>query len=110
MTTNFHKIFTPAVMRLPMILAILFTGWSVKPPVINSNLPDAAANPRLVNTCPITDNVEQLVKFYEHILGLQAKMSGKDYAEISTGGGVLAIFSREAQEKYIPGSAEAAKN
>jgi hypothetical protein len=33
---------------------------------------------------------------------LKAKWSGKSYAEFPTGVGVLAIFSAEAQEKYIP--------
>jgi uncharacterized glyoxalase superfamily protein PhnB len=32
------------------------------------------------------------------------------YAEFHTGAAVLAIFSAEAQQKYIPGSAEPAKN
>jgi uncharacterized glyoxalase superfamily protein PhnB len=32
------------------------------------------------------------------------------YAEFHTGAGVLAIFSAEAQEKYIPGAAEPANN
>ncbi len=100
--TNFSIMLTPHLMHLPIILAIVSAEWS------NPRVP--GANPRLVNTCLITDNVEQLVTFYEHILGLKAKQSGKDYAEISTGGGVLAIFSGAAQEKYIPGSAEAAKN
>jgi uncharacterized glyoxalase superfamily protein PhnB len=44
------------------------------------------------------------------VLGLKAKRSGGNYAEFHTGGGVLAIFSADAQEKYIPGSAEAAEN
>ena len=65
---------------------------------------------RLVNTCLITANVDQLVQFYEPILALKAQRSGKDYAEFRTGLGVLAVFSAAAQEKYIPGSAEAAKN
>jgi catechol 2,3-dioxygenase-like lactoylglutathione lyase family enzyme len=118
--TNFRKILTPHVMHLPIILAIVSAGGSVRPLAVNplavnplavnNNPPDPGANPRLVNTCLITNNVEQLVAFYEPILGLRAKRSGKDYAEISTGGGVLAIFSRKAQENYIPGSAHAAKN
>jgi len=66
--------------------------------------------PVLVNTCVVTENVKRLVEFYEPILGQQAKWSGDDYAEFATGVGVLAIFSSSAQEKYIPGSAEAAKN
>ena len=110
MITHFRKMFTPPILYLLIILAIVLAGWSVNPLAIDNNLPGPPANPRLVHTCLITDNVEQLVAFYERILGLPAKKSGKDYAEISTGQGVLAIFSREAQEKYIPGSAEAANN
>jgi catechol 2,3-dioxygenase-like lactoylglutathione lyase family enzyme len=66
--------------------------------------------PMLLHTCLITSDVKRLVDFYEPILNLKAKWSGKDYAEFATGIGVLAIFSAEAQENYIPGSAEAAKN
>jgi uncharacterized glyoxalase superfamily protein PhnB len=66
--------------------------------------------PALVNTCLITKNVKELVKFYAAVLKLGAQMSGEDYAEFHTGVGVLAIFSAEAQERYIPGSAVAANN
>jgi catechol 2,3-dioxygenase-like lactoylglutathione lyase family enzyme len=67
-------------------------------------------NPTLMNTCLITTNVGQLVSFYESVLGIKAQRSGDRYAEFHTGVGVLAIFSAEAQEKYIPGSADAASN
>jgi hypothetical protein len=63
-----------------------------------------------VNTCLITNDVKRLVEFYEPILALKAKRTGEDYAEFPTGVGVLAVFSEDAHEKYIPGSAEAAKN
>ena len=66
--------------------------------------------PMLEHTCVITNDVRRLVDFYEPILAQKAKWSGKDYAEFPTGAGMLALFSAEAQEKYIPGSAEAAKN
>jgi len=66
--------------------------------------------PILMNTCLITTNVNRLVNFYEGVLGIQAERSGNDYAEFRTGVGVLAIFSADAQEKYIPGSAEAGDN
>ena len=71
---------------------------------------DDSNSPRLVNTCLITNDVKRLVEFYQPILALEAKKTGGDYAEFATGVGVLAIFSEDAQEKYIPGSAEAAKN
>jgi len=66
--------------------------------------------PRLVNTCVITNNVKRLVEFYEPILLPKTRESGEDYAEFPSDSGVLAIFSAAAQEKYIPGSTEAAKN
>jgi uncharacterized glyoxalase superfamily protein PhnB len=50
------------------------------------------------------------VDFYEPVLRETAKWSGDDYAEFPTGVGVLSIFSAAAQQRYIPGSAEAAKN
>ena len=72
--------------------------------------PERSSHPVLVNTCVVTKNVNRLVAFYEPVLGLKAQWSGDDYAEFATGTGVLAIFSSSAQEKYIPGSAEAATN
>jgi uncharacterized glyoxalase superfamily protein PhnB len=71
---------------------------------------DSRTPPALVNTCLITKNVSALVKFYASILKRDAQMSGEDYAEFRTGVGVLAIFSAEAQERYIPGSTTAATN
>jgi catechol 2,3-dioxygenase-like lactoylglutathione lyase family enzyme len=71
---------------------------------------EASIRPVLVNTCVITESVKRLVDFCEPILGQKAKWSGDDYAEFATGAGVLAIFSSSAHERYIPGSAEAARN
>jgi len=65
--------------------------------------------PTLVNTCLITNDVARLVKFYTQVLGLSPKASDT-YAEFRTGVGVLAIFSAEAQEKYIPRATEPAKD
>jgi uncharacterized glyoxalase superfamily protein PhnB len=50
--------------------------------------------------------VSRLVDFYARILGLAAAKTGNDYAEFHTGGQTLAIFSAEAQEKHLPGSAQ----
>jgi uncharacterized glyoxalase superfamily protein PhnB len=66
--------------------------------------------PVLENTCLITVDVKRLVEFYEPVLQRKARWSGGDYAEFAAGAGTLAIFSAQAQEKYIPGSAEGAKN
>jgi len=50
------------------------------------------------------------VEFYERILELKANKSGEDCAGFPTDVGVLAIFSANAQEKYIPSSAEVTAN
>ena len=83
---------------------------SANPQVAKETKPANGPIPSLVNTCLITDNVDQLVQFYDSILLVKAQRSGKDYAEFHTGVGVLAIFSAAGQEKYIPGSAKAARN
>jgi len=67
-------------------------------------------SPVLINTCLITNDVPRLVRFYEAVLRITPKTSGAEYAEFHTGVGVLAVFSAGAQEKHIPGSAEASKN
>jgi uncharacterized glyoxalase superfamily protein PhnB len=71
---------------------------------------DPGHGPTLINTCLITGNVKGLVRFYESVLQQKAIWSGQDYAELRTGVGVLAIFSSQAQDRYIPGSAIAANN
>jgi catechol 2,3-dioxygenase-like lactoylglutathione lyase family enzyme len=92
-------------------LVVAIAGGTTSFRMMGSHPPsDSALVPQLVNTCLITDNVNRLVQFYEAVLGLPAKHTGEDYAEFATGVGVLAIFSAKAQEKYIPGSAEAGKN
>jgi len=68
------------------------------------------AAPVLRNTCLITKDVPLLVEFYTKILRIPAKTSGNDYAEFHTPGAVLAIFSADAQEQYLPGSAQAGSN
>jgi catechol 2,3-dioxygenase-like lactoylglutathione lyase family enzyme len=75
-----------------------------------TNPQDPGRAPMLSKTCLITNNVRRLVDFYEPILQLKANWSGKDYAEFSMGNLVLAIFSGEAQERYIPGASVAANN
>jgi catechol 2,3-dioxygenase-like lactoylglutathione lyase family enzyme len=64
----------------------------------------------LANVCLITRDVKRLTEFYEVVLGTKANWSGPDYAELTTGSSVLAIFSFDAQQKYIPGVTEAARN
>jgi len=92
-------------------LVLVITGWSTSSRVTDPHeRSDASQNPQLINTCLITDNVDRLVRFYEPILETEPQRSGDDYVEFRTGAGVLAVFSMAAQEKYIPGATEAAKN
>jgi catechol 2,3-dioxygenase-like lactoylglutathione lyase family enzyme len=100
---------TPRIWSSVVVLAAV-AGWSATHQRIDSRSPEPGHTPRLQNTCVITNDVRRLVDFYESILAQKAKWSSEDYAEFPTGVGVLAIFSAKAQEKYIPGSAEAAKN
>jgi catechol 2,3-dioxygenase-like lactoylglutathione lyase family enzyme len=103
---------TRRMLSLAVVLAAFAVGWTPRVvPVDDKSLgPASGSAPTLVNTCLITNNVNQLVEFYEDILAIKAKRTGEDYAEFPTGVGVLAIFSESAQERYIPGSAGAAKN
>src|SRR5215469_310369 len=95
---------TPLVLFVTVSLGV----WIANPPLDRN--PKPVAGPALINTCLITPNVNQLVNFYEGVLGIRAQRSGEQYAEFRTGVGVRAIFSAEAQETYIPGSADAARN
>ena len=101
---------TSRVWSWAVVLAAFGAGWTAGAVPADDMLPSAASNPKLVNTCLITSDVKRLVQFYQPVLRLEAKKTGEDYAEFPTGIGVLAIFSGAAQEKYIPRSAEAAKN
>jgi catechol 2,3-dioxygenase-like lactoylglutathione lyase family enzyme len=68
------------------------------------------AGPMLAHTCLITNDVKRLAEFYEAVLQSKGKWSSADYVEFITGPNTLAIFSFNAQQEYIPDSAEAAKN
>ena len=88
------------------MLAAVSIAWSAgqRKPI------EDTGTPQLINTCVFTSNVNRLVEFYGPVLGLTAKRPDKTYAEFSTGVGVLAIFSLEAEEKYIPGSTAGGSN
>lgn len=101
---------TLRICRLAMMLAVVAAGRLACPQLIESHPPGPGHRPTLAHTCLITNNVKRLVGFYEPVLALKAKWSGEDYAEFRTSVGVLAIYAAEAQERYIPGSAQAAKN
>jgi catechol 2,3-dioxygenase-like lactoylglutathione lyase family enzyme len=99
----------PRIWSSAILLAMVAAGGSLGLKIDNQPLPPSQI-PALEHTCLVTNDVKRLVDFYEPVLVLKARWSGQDYAEFPTGVGLLAIFSAEAQEKYIPGSAEAAKN
>ena len=96
-----------------VVLAGILIAVPIKANPQTSNTTESkteVTTPVLRNSCLITKDVARLVEFYSRVLQRPAKTSGSDYAEFHTGAGVLAIFSAEAQEKYIPGSAQAASN
>ena len=66
--------------------------------------------PVLLNTCLVTNDVARLTEFYERVLQIPPKKIASEYVEFPTGVGELAIFSANAQEKYIPHSAEPGNN
>jgi catechol 2,3-dioxygenase-like lactoylglutathione lyase family enzyme len=101
---------TPRAWCWAIGLTLGIAGLWATPQVDDRLASDASRIPRLMHTCLITDNVNQLVQFYEPILRVKAQRSGEDYVEFRTGAGVLAVFSAPAQERYIPGSTVAAGN
>jgi catechol 2,3-dioxygenase-like lactoylglutathione lyase family enzyme len=68
------------------------------------------STPALINTCLITKDVNRLAVFYAQVLQLEPHRAGPTYVEFRTAKGVLALFSADAQEKYIPGSATPGQN
>ena len=66
--------------------------------------------PTLINTCLITNDVNRLAAFYAQVLQMQPHKADETYVDFRTSTGVLALFSAEAQEKYIPGSAMPGQN
>jgi catechol 2,3-dioxygenase-like lactoylglutathione lyase family enzyme len=72
--------------------------------------PASGKYPVLINTCLISKDVRSLAAFYQLVLRIPPKFDGESYAEFRTGAGVLTIFDAQAQEKYIPGSAESSAN
>lgn len=103
------KIFTLlAVLTLGITIAIFGMLIRSTKRVTAQSISDAP--PALINTCLITNDVNRLTDFYAKVLKARPERTGGDYIEFHTGAGVLAIFSAEAQEKYIPGSAKAGEN
>jgi uncharacterized glyoxalase superfamily protein PhnB len=92
------------------ILGLAIAAIGASPAANESNPATLGPTPVLAKTCIITSNLKRLVDFYEFALRMKAETSGEDYAEFTANGGALAIFSANAQERYIPGAAESAKN
>jgi uncharacterized glyoxalase superfamily protein PhnB len=99
-----------ALFKSAPAMALALLAAAISPNLRSAQSTPDVREPILQNTCLITGDVKRLAAFYELVLERKAKWSGDDYAEFATGAGVLAIFSAQAQEKYIPGSADAAKN
>lgn len=92
------------IATLGLLAAVMIqAGWSHRPT-------DDLSKPLLVHTCLITNNFRQLVDFYQHVLKVSPEITNENYAEFPSARGVLAIFSADAQEKYIPGSAKPGNN
>ncbi len=72
--------------------------------------PGTVSKVKLTHACIITQDVKHLTTFYARALQIEPRFYGDDYAEFSTAGGMLAIFSAKAQEAYIPGSTDPARN
>jgi uncharacterized glyoxalase superfamily protein PhnB len=97
--------------RWAAVLLVMFLGSAVarlaRP---QGNARPYGQTPSLIYTCLITNDVKQLTEFYDRVLQVTPHPSGDRYVEFPTSTGTLAIFDAKAQEKYIPGSAQARQN
>ncbi|MFE5475900.1 VOC family protein [Nocardia sp. NPDC056541] len=64
----------------------------------------------LVSIRLITDDIEQLVGFYQRVTGVEARWATPDFAEIVTPAGTLAIGSVRTVALFGAGSARPADN
>jgi len=103
---------TPVVCVLFLVLGLSVAITASMPRLSESSssepLPSNA--PTLINTCLITNDVNRLAAFYAQVLQMQPHKADETYVDFRTGTGVLALFSAEAQEKYIPGSTMPGQN
>jgi catechol 2,3-dioxygenase-like lactoylglutathione lyase family enzyme len=104
-------------MKLRFIRAAIATLFFFLAGVVLTPGPLAAASQdsqsvgaMLINTCLITRDVKGMAAFYARVLQVEPQWSGDSYVEFHTGAGVLALFSMDAQEKYIPGASLPAQN
>lgn len=99
-------------LQVPFFLAILAVVVGGKSAGVRaaSGEPISSVPPALINTCLITNNINQLTDFYAQVLQIEPRRTGDDYVEFRTPVGVLALFSATAQQRYIPGSTVPAQN
>ncbi|MEV0367837.1 VOC family protein [Nocardia fusca] len=64
----------------------------------------------LVSIRLITDDIQRLVGFYQHVTGVEADWATPDFAEIVTPAGALAIGSTRTVALFAAGSARPADN
>ncbi|MFD4406270.1 VOC family protein [Nocardia sp. NPDC058499] len=65
---------------------------------------------KLVSTRLITDDIQRMVEFYQHVTGIDATWATPDFAEIVTPAGTLAIGSTRTVALFAAGSAHPADN
>ncbi|WP_280434172.1 VOC family protein [Nocardia carnea] len=65
---------------------------------------------KLVSIRLITDDIQRMVDFYQHVTGVDALWATPDFAEIVTPAGTLAIGSTRTVALFGAGSARAADN
>jgi uncharacterized glyoxalase superfamily protein PhnB len=97
--------------RWAAALLMMFLGAAVSQLARRQiNAQPSGQTPSLIYTCLVTNDVKQLTEFYQRVLQVKAHASGDSYVEFPTSAGTLAIFDADAQEKYIPGAAQAGQN
>lgn len=64
----------------------------------------------LVSIRLITDDIQRMVAFYQHLTGTEAAWSTPDFAEFVTPAGTLAIGTTRTVALFAPGSAHPADN
>jgi pimeloyl-ACP methyl ester carboxylesterase/catechol 2,3-dioxygenase-like lactoylglutathione lyase family enzyme len=94
----------------PVVLTIFFGAAVSQPTTQETKAQPSGQGPPLTYTCLITKDLKQLTEFYERVLQMKAITPADRYVEFPTSAGTLAIFDADAQEKYIPGSAQAGLN
>ncbi|MEU1431224.1 VOC family protein [Nocardia sp. NPDC005746] len=65
---------------------------------------------KLVSIRLITDDIQRLASFYQHVTGIEANWATPDFAEIVTPAGTLAIGSTRTVALFAAGSAHPADN